>query len=92
MTKEKEYEYGAGITYICEHMTINHEAWVALDQLYELEDAEEFLLIQADDFIKDFYGFVPSEFAVVDIEILWSFWPDELDVKEEGEDESDDEE
>lgn len=76
--KEKEYEYGATVTYICEHMVINHEAWVTLDDLYELEDAEEFLLIQADDFINDHYGFIPSKFATIDIEILWSSWPKDI--------------
>lgn len=76
---KREYEYGAGVTYICEFMSINHHAWVTLDDLYSLDEAEQLLLDQADDFINDHYGFLPSKFATVDIEILWSAWPSELD-------------
>lgn len=78
MTKDREYEYSGTITYFCEHMVITHQAWVTLDDLYELEDAEEFLLIQADNFINDYYGFVPSKFATVDIEISWSYYPKDI--------------
>lgn len=78
MIKDREYEYSGTITYFCEHMVITHQAWVSLDDLYELEDAEEFLLIQADNFINDYYGFVPSKFATVDIEISWSYYPKDI--------------
>jgi hypothetical protein len=76
---EKTYEYSADILYICEYMTINHYAWVTLDELHDLEDAEPLLVDQADDFINDHYGFVPSKFATVDIQISWSHWPEELE-------------
>lgn len=78
MIKDREYEYSGTITYFCEHMVITHQAWVTLDDLYELQDAEEFLLIQADNFINDYYGFVPSKFATVDIEISWSYYPKDI--------------
>lgn len=70
-----QYEYVANICFICEYMTINHDAWLETEEVIDLDIAESRIIDQADDFIKDYYGFSPKAIATVDIEVDWRNYP-----------------
>ena len=79
----REYEYSAGVQFICEHMAVYHDAWLVTHEYFDLDQAESLIIDQADDFLNDYYGFSIKKLATVDIEVLWNNYPeDEGDYNE----------
>ena len=75
----KQYEYGGNICFVCEYMVINRDGWLETEEVIDLETAEARIIDQADDFLKDYYGFSPKDFATVSIELDWHYYPDEAE-------------
>lgn len=75
----ERYEYNAHVCFIGEYITINHDGWLETEEIIDIDTAGDRLVDQADDFIKDYYGFSPKSIATVDIEVDWRNYPEELD-------------
>jgi hypothetical protein len=75
----REYEYGAGVQFICEYMSVFTEAWLMTHEYFDIDDAEDLVINHADEFISEHYGFNIRNFATVDIEVLWNKYPEDED-------------
>jgi hypothetical protein len=76
VVNDKEYEYSAGIQFICEYMTVYHNAYLITNEYFDLDEAEVLIIDHADEFLNDYYGFSIKKLATVDIEILWDSYPE----------------
>ena len=72
----EQYEYVAQVCFVGEYITIHHDSYLESEELIDLDIDWERLVEQADDFIKDYYGFSPKALATVEIEVDWRSYPD----------------